>query len=746
MKRFFTFLFSIIVSLTSSSGFAAEIEVAISKSGIDLDTSTLQITNFTGPNPTTCSLTNPTPLSDPLLNFININGNTIDQEIVNLTCFKEVGTYSLTLSLVDMAGNIATPETYDLTIKPAEASIPQSTFTHCSSFIADNSDDCATTVTLKDEFGNLIPNRVDNTLSINGQQVNGSYDTTLDASEAFINGIRFDFTSTPAEKTDVNGNLLLDITAMVPSLEIIDSNLVDNDGNPLFQLGKEMARSVLFNLKTPKIDDYGDIIAATFEILDLSTNLTATPPLRTEISDNDGADPSDPLDFIFGSPKTFYVNRTESGNLSNPVMNTLGVLIKGLSPVGTVFINEDLTTGYLLDAITNSFVTKLMLEIGGTPTTDLAVTFGTVINYSAKALDPVNVSNNNNIIYPSTTLGNMVGTDFVFDDPEDIETCNPSETSEVSAIIVGADIEGQVLMTNNTLATNPGDNLLNMGGTTTKDMREGITRSVYELLRGRNYIDASGGKILDISSDSIANFGENDVLYYNGGTVTIGTGGQTFVGGQRTIVIENGNLFIKGDIVYGNDTTDSLGIVLINSDCNDKQLGNIFIDNDVQKIIGTYFSDGGIMSSATTLTAVPTLATIFADDGVVANRNIDGGNSSSVFGKQLLLEGTLLTRNTLGGYVTLPLFTPFGIASTVEIPGLSSDEEEAILYDAHFIRRYIPSSTSSNTIVDNPGCVPDVADPTFCEANSHSFVIRPDGRVKIYTPPGFDSAATVIAH
>lgn len=85
------------------------------------------------------------------------------------------------------------------------------------------------------------------------------------------------------------------------------------------------------------------------------------------------------------------------------------------------------------------------------------------------------------------------------------------------------------------------------------------------------------------------NFPEGTVWYRNGNlTVKGGT-----YSGKGTIIVENGNLKIDGDIKYSNPKTDSIGFIVSGVEKNGT--GNITISNSVTELHGAYFATGAII-------------------------------------------------------------------------------------------------------------------------------------------------------
>lgn len=685
-------------------------------------------------------------------------------------CFRQAGMYTYHLKLVDNVGNetvgldnvliinpgLANQGTTSLEItgyKTETGSFTSSLSCFDKDLVANNTDKCSFLITLKDEFNNILEGR-DFVAEIINQDLTGSYNTILNggdsSEEAFNNGLRLEdvaggFESGNRQKfnstTDLNGQITFSLKALVPSLEIITGNISD------YLMARLDNKIAGLDLKVENVDNEGTIIVGSETLLSgLSSSLiTFSPHVVAQLSDNAPVgsppihtNPTEPLQFVFSAAKTFYVTiKSFSTGTLLPSAN-IGVFLKGYSPSPTVFVNENLSNGggdinpssendgYKLDfsstmtSASNSFVTEL--RSSGGIHDDLNVSFGSKIKYTVDGHD---------IVYPSGNLGNVVGSVVAF------PVCNSSSipecdgASSTASIIVGADIEGKIFTRENNYSfedsSTYGAEIVKIGSIFQKDLRENLTQNVYEVVRGIDFVDVTAGLDFDISSD----FGTDDIKYFKNGLVRIDGG--SFQGGKRTIIIENGNLFITGNLSYA-DVEDSLGIILINSVVNDYVHGNIFIHKDVQKIVGTYFADGGFISSDVLVDATPSLLS----DGVdVADRE----NTTGTFNKQLLLHGTFLTQNTLGGYLLGDLLTPYGKASDVTI-GSYTDKQEAILYDIHFLRHYVPLDFSSSFVIDNPNCFSE--DAINCDKNIHSFVVRPDGKVSGKTPPGFDGFSSMV--
>jgi hypothetical protein len=127
--------------------------------------------------------------------------------------------------------------------------------------------------------------------------------------------------------------------------------------------------------------------------------------------------------------------------------------------------------------------------------------------------------------------------------------------------------------------------------------------------------------------------------------ITLGSSGNATVPGtvSRTIIIEGGNLYIKKNVAYG--TGASLGVIVLKD--NNGNGGNVYIDQTVTNIVGAFYVEGSVMSAKDN-----------NSDGAIAENEIyDGFNTdldatTDLRKYQLYWQGSLVSRNTIGGYNT----------------------------------------------------------------------------------------------
>ena len=202
----------------------------------------------------------------------------------------------------------------------------------------------------------------------------------------------------------------------------------------------------------------------------------------------------------------------------------------------------------------------------------------------------------------------------------------------------------------------------------------------------------------------ISTLSDEEVLYFENCDVEL-TAGILPNNVQATVVISNGNLKILGDLSYGNSQS-SLGIIMVDMEQDGDgypTTGNVSIEPDVQKVVGTLYTEGSLLGDGTT--------------------------------KQLFWEGLLVTRNTLGGAGTI---YSDGSSSPAPYPTPWDEENNnqalAQQYDLDWVRRYSASLRSSDPL---HVCVDD---GSGCIEYNNSFVLLPDGRAVNVPPPGFSTS------
>ncbi len=583
-------------------------------------------------------------------------------------------------------------------------------------------------------FANVIPNRPGKVEVPNQDVTAGAtnlYDVTVDENAAFRSGIRF--TDIPAAQsagpyfdsnrhqfdfqTDVDGEVEFSTRAIVPSAQVITG------GRPNSFLLKPAGKNIPIQVQVQNVDGRGDLVEGDFSTLIFDESASPESPLvqfdpwpKLFLSDKPGnAEPTNPLQFLMGEAVEVYEYITSQSEKILPV--AFRVFLSGIVPDGTTFVDEDLDQegGYPTDYTGGTNVrensVETHLQASGGAISNISVAFTSKIQYDMTDDD----SSTRTVVFPGGNLGNNVGGEPLFDLAQ-MEGAIGADNTDISGIMLGADIEGQILTQDENYTYQEGGGIddmrvLRMGNVRAKDVREAITRNAYVQTRASLANDSSSTRDFDVTA-----FVDGEVTYFKNGMVRLGAGGtpsapRVINDGRHTIVIENGNLLIAGDMRYAT-ADDSLGVVLINSRAGAKpQIGNIFVYTEVKNFVGTYFADGALTSTVNNVN--PKMIDLLDRE------------DKDILGNQLLLEGTLLTQNTLGGGMLEPLINPWGP---------ENDRAEAQKYDLHFIRRYYPQTDEEGNPSNEGSCV---VTNGACDPNKHSFVIRPDSRIQNVPPPGF---------
>jgi len=167
------------------------------------------------------------------------------------------------------------------------------------------------------------------------------------------------------------------------------------------------------------------------------------------------------------------------------------------------------------------------------------------------------------------------------------------------------------------------------------------------------------------TSASCKHLGDN-VLYFKGGDVTLNLSGD-LPDGAKTIVVENGDLHIQGDLTYAG-ADDSFGVIVLG--------GDIFVYPGVSDIAGVFYSDGSVIS-------VNASGQYGEDTSSTCNGSSGFCDRSYELRNQLYWQGLIATQNTIGGS---DLATP-------ECPGGETcSRDEARIYDLTYLRTYHPDS------------------------------------------------------
>ncbi len=730
------------------------IEIGVFDSGINWTDSKLTITEFKDINnieQTTgfdCfGASDYTPI--PLKNIFqdSSDSSTGGVELETTGCHT-IGDYTFKITLVDMAGNISEKTNYKLRVFPGDADHMMLSYLNCDSssdgVIANGNKTCDISVEVFDKFDNkfskfndgsgdrsenssiklAIPDQVSRT------EFNYLDETTL-PEDLFRDGIIL-----PSSKilNDL-GQETLAIKAEAPSIDIIQGKGANS------QVALLTPKSINLGFEFDSVNNNGTLNSGSKNILSTVGSFKFYPWVKVDLSDPDGDSNLglEKLEIDGDSSEIVILSDTEVSGLNLPsglTTKLIGVPPEAvnmlLSTDNTFTTSMNLESGVdfsswdtsLKSQIKNSFL-KLTKAIGVSGLLDWGLT--TKITHNI---------NGQKITYPGGNFGDSIFKDYLGSyvagyDPTNVD-CLHCDGSGLQSMItfIGADIEGQIQSNQNLFALGRKSgqgHIIDMGGVSVKDTREKIVQNAYALYRGIDPL-ADGTEVNLMSGiDFTAKtpFDEliysTGVAYYKGGTIKLGG----TIKGIGTIIVVDGNIVIEDDMEYENPNKDSLGIILVNTKMGkpaDKDhvlsTGNIFVRPNVQKIVGTYFADGSLLSVTSGATITTPYTTNYAYPLTMGEPLTN----------QLLLKGTIFSYNTLGGSEVLNEDT-----GKYSIPwGDAEDIDEATIYDIHHIRRYSSGAGSCVTNTNNGG---------GCDTNSFAFIIRPDGKIKNQTPPGFSNAA-----
>jgi len=669
----------------------AVLAVGVAQSGIDWDASTITV-ELTIPDPNT----NDHPafecfgetggnsitkfLSDPEVNIDQSTGEIDISE--NNNCFRQAGAYTVIITLKDNAGNIADPEEFTFNIKPSDPDPIESeleNINNCFDLHANNDESCELTLKIKDRFRNPVTqidtNTSNTTISVGnvGSALNFN-EVDANVGIGFLDGLR--------SNGSVLSNLILDVTNGT-----VESFPITALAPSIIKVGDYLARflawPVSLPFELPKIKPDGDV-----DSISSPTMLDVTKGLQ--FKNLFSLRPDDLLDFYWGIPQDLSLILEEfiPHNASSPRMGTLQ------------------------DASDWSFGIPQLPDPDPVPPNPLPHEFDFLLNEPADPddieIEIISVSNDEpglatkveytisgvNISHPAGGIGAEL-----LPDGESEDTLIGYNPGSIEFRQIGVDIESGVLgdPTRMFLQTT-GEDITRIGGVSAQDIREQITENTFRLIRGAS--DIKTGLFTFDDTNFIDEFVDTNVIVVENNVTMSGT----FPPGKNTLIILNGNLLITGDLAYMSNN-DSFGIILVNDTTTIPPLtGNIFVHPNVQKFTGSYFADGGLMTN---------------------NKNeLPGMNHESENTNQLLLVGSLFSRNTIGGSMIL--------SDNNEYPtpwGTTPDHNEALQHDLHFVRRYFPTG---GTCVGSP-----------CDLNSNAFVVRSDNKASTLPPPGFETFGAI---
>lgn len=671
---------------------------------------------------------NQTTFNDLLLKGMLFSDSTTTIEITDDSdIFEKTGDYDILITVYDQAGNQSQTRRY-VRIVTSQVEGDRSTFDRTSgqfSLFANNGSNLSNGVetieaTLRDRFGNLFADRPA-VILIEGQDMNrSSFDVTgtENPQDLFEQGLRFTpsaaVTSSPQQlriDTDGQGQASIQIQALVPSLRIIEGA----DNAKLMALE---SYNTDFQIIGNEISPFGQLLPQRMST-NIITGLDFKPLVYNQLTKRSNSGPivnktlNESIQIFFKEPFDFFTHATTQELTENlPVPFSIEII--GHGPTGITFEDRDVDSsetsrdkilfnspGQNWDQqIVNTHIVR-DLEGGFIEVPEAAFTSKVHLTLDGKQ-----------VVYPGGNLGNTFGGINLFNEvcPTNI---TPSsifgfDCSSIEVLDVEADIEGRIIgdsFSFSSKSSGGNTNILAVGNVTANDIREDITQNAYRLTRGIEPNDiTNNGNPVDLTN--LPPQEDGAVLYYKGDPSLneyLKISGS--IVGRWTLLIEDANLYVYDDLTY-DSPNDSFGVILINSQVEPyPNLGNIYIDEDVQTFVGTYFADGSLLSSR--------------ENGIDGSPEPDAfADRSAELGNQLLLEGTLLTNNTLGGGTASPLTTPWGDTIQDANTGIVRPvtDLEAQKYDIHFVRRYVPPTVD----ITGDGVIDDL-DDQFCRRVPVSF-------------------------
>ncbi|MDD3646802.1 MAG: hypothetical protein PHH06_05365 [Candidatus Gracilibacteria bacterium] len=225
----------------------------------------------------------------------------------------------------------------------------------------------------------------------------------------------------------------------------------------------------------------------------------------------------------------------------------------------------------------------------------------------------------------------------------------------------------------------------NVSDITKAELRQQVRRNAYKYTK-------------NMKSDDVV----NSVKYVDGKDIKI-SGDLDY----ETLIVKNGNVIIGGNL---NTSGKKLGIIVlkdgydVNSDYKTK--GNVYVDKNVTYIDAIIYADGGLISSNG--------STPYTKDSTVRTTDLQN---------QLVLKGSLFTRNTIGGAI---LAGGYYILPGGEKIG---DFDKAMIYDLNYTRRGYDGWDGGDT--NNDG-------NNYNLGNKNPFVIIYNPIIQTNPPKGFE--------
>jgi hypothetical protein len=641
---------------------------------------------------------------------------TLTQSLQERDCFQQAGWYEVKIILLDYAGNTSE---YDkmLTILPGELSLSDSTVTpvasktsggnstslniverakcESKSLLADGKDECVLEINLRDRFGNVIkPDGVTGnlTLALPTDSVAKNLDASQNPYGAFLAGLYLGdhLKSVSFDLPQEDSKIEVGLRAYVPTLEL------DTEDTGPTQMIKQVSQPVNLTLTYDPIEENKSTISTNkavnplfspwVQIVADASNSTvenfALIPLNRTITMpfilSNVMEKSLPSKLIidWASPKIESFSFRLEGDNNNP--NSRRDLVSV----------EENPQPYSLEVS--------LVEPDNAPTEN-AFRLRPIVTYLLKIKEEDKL-----VRYPVSIMQSR-----------NLEALPPFGPLRLKTSLEGTSNTETITDNAPNVILADADKILY------SDWRRKTNRNFISLVRGQPPRTETS---FNINTD----FQNSDIAYFRGVDLTITGEGETespviFDQGLKTIIVEDGNVLVSRDLVYKSET-DSLGIIVINSRPGDFERGNLFVYKDVKKMVGSYFLDGALLSTIST-------ENLAAIEMIEERETTPNQNLSAPLGRQLILEGALISRNTLGG---ADLQNAIGPSGQIVARALG------LVYDLNYLRRYEPLFDIEGLRVadkENLYCYKPGAEN--CYSNPAPFIIRDDSRLSANPPLGF---------
>lgn len=688
-------------------------------------------------------------------------------------CFQQAGDYAVTVELKDAVGNLDS-QVFNFTIKAASPNAEKTTVEDlggCGTAYANNSDTCSLGLVIRDEFGNRVLELSGENVSVydNRQSADPWASDDANLGTSFLQGIKL-LGSYFFEKTSLGDAVPVTVSALadatLPFQSITPSLKKKEDG-----WQETVVRDYPITVQTPNVQNDGSLGIANalalnitaplkfFQPLDINTQITAgimdggafksLTEVNTDNSEPDCGDPAATENTIcpeWGADQVVKIDvlqNNTSGWGSLP-SNIVGALQRFMYPPNLykVQYGYDVNNPTPPPATTteNIFAGDVSypspdLEFfpadtplgsqgeeaqpGGVSTDEGEYPAETTFNYSYiwKFLPPP-ASEWFNVGSAKDSLEIKTKIDYTLDS-KNVSYFAGKYQADTDDNVLDILIEGFVSGSFDKVALI--ENLVRIGNTGSQDTRSTITANAFKLIRGAENVKNSDYTL------NVSDFSSQDVIVVKGADAILGdlpTNTLTLPSGKKTLIVLDGNVNIKSDLAYANEK-DSFGIILVNTPSSAvdstnsttyPQTGNIFVHSDVMNIAGSYFAEGGIM----TQDSIPSSGDVFA-------------NVTNASQKQLILEGTLISRNTVGGGLTPDgdneYTTPWG---KIANDGGEVGKTVARRYDLRNIRAFSSAGGTGHS------------DPNInANQDGHPFILRQDRKAVNTPPPGFEIQETI---